>query len=256
MPKLTERPTRAGARIMQALADNNGLAIIWNPENNRGSDWTGTNYPAIRRELGKPKQVTLRKLKAQGWIYNGELSGIFWWLSESGWEALGKLPEGYLIPELQHMDAREIVEILKRRYSSDRGWAFFTELTISTHQTRRLDGFAFRIDTTKNKETPGATFPNAAFLERVAFEIKVDRNDWKNELKEPGKRIPAMEISHLFYFVAPAGVIPDHQIPDECGLLEVTAEKRLVTTIESPYHPSVQPDWGLVAGMLRTLDRV
>jgi hypothetical protein len=234
---------------MQALADNNGLAIIWNPENNRGSDWTGTNYPIIRRELGKPKQVTLRKLKAQGWICNGELSGIFWWLSESGWEELGKLPEGYLVPELQHMDAREIVEILKRRYSSDRGWMFFTELTISTHQTRRLDGFAFRIDT-MNKEPA-----DAPFLERVAFEIKVDRGDWKNELDDPNKRIPAMEISHKFYFVAPAGVIPDHQIPDECGLLEVTAEKRLVTTIESPYHPSVQPDWGLVAGMLRCLEK-
>jgi hypothetical protein len=148
------------------------------------------------------------------------------------------------------MDAREIVEILKRRYSPDRGWMFFTELTISTHQTRRLDGFAFRIDTIKNKEPS-----DAPFLERVAFEIKVDRNDWKNELKEPNKRIPAMEISHKFYFVAPAGVIPDHQIPDECGLLEVTAEKRLVTTIESPYHPSVPPDWGLVAGMLRCIEK-
>lgn len=235
---------------MQALADNNGLAIIWNPENNRGADWTGTNYPAIKRELGKPKQVTLRKLKAQGWICADNDSSIFWTLSESGWEALGKLPEGYLVPELQHMDAREIVEILKRRYSPDRGWMFFTELTISTHQTRRLDGFAFRIDTIKNKEPS-----DAPFLERVAFEIKVDRNDWKHELDDPNKRIPAMEISHKFYFVAPAGVIPDHQIPDECGLLEVTAEKRLVTTIESPYHPSAQPDWGLVASILRSLDR-
>ena len=64
-----------------------------------------------------------------------------------------------------------------------------------------------------------------------------------------------MEISHLFYFVAPAGVIPQDQVPEECGLLEVTAEKRLVTTIDASYHPSIQPDWALVAGMLRCIDK-
>lgn len=251
MTKITERPSRAQARIMQALADNNGLAILWNATTNRGTDWTGTNYPSVKRELGKPKMASVRKMKAQGWIttFDDNEDSIFWHLSEAGWEVLGRIPEGYLVPELQHMSAGDIVEILNRRYSRDRGWAFFTELTLSKYRLRRLDALAFRIDTI-TKKIPA----DAPFLERVAFEIKVDRNDWKHELEEPDKRIPAMEISHLFYFVAPAGVIPQDQVPEDCGLMEVTAEKRIVTTIEASYHPSIPPDWALVASMLRSLD--
>ena len=251
MPKIKERPSRAQARIMQALADNNGLTILWNPKNNRGADWTGTNYPAVKREIGKPKAASVRKMKAQGWIttFDGNEDSIFWTLSEVGWEALGKIPDGYLVPELQHMNASDIVGILKRRYSPERGWAFFTELTVLSFRTHRLDGFAFRIDTIKSEEPA-----QAPFLERVAFEVKVDRSDWKRELGLPDKKTSAMEISHLFYFVAPAGVIPQDQVPEDCGLLEVTAERRLVTTIEADRTMSIPPDWKLVAAMLRTLD--
>ena len=251
MTKVEERPSRAQARYMKALANNNGLAILWNAVTNRGTDWTGTNYPAIKRELGKPKMASIRKMKAQGWIttFDGNDDSIFWNLSEAGWEALGKIPDGYLVPDLQHMSATDIVEILKRRYSRDRGWVFFTELTLSGYRTRRLDGLAFRIDTIENKEPAPAPF-----LDRVAFEIKVDRADWKHELEDPSKRTPALFIAHEFFFVAPAGVIPKDQVPEECGLLEVTAERRLVTTIDSSRTAPDPPTWPLVAAMLRTLD--
>ena len=249
MTKLTENPSRAQARIMQALADNNGLAILWNPATNRGADWTGTNYPAVKRELGKPKVASLRKLKAQGNIttFDGAEDSIFWTLSEAGWEALGKLPEGYLVPELQHMSAADIVEILRRRYSPENGWALMTELHITGYRSRRIDAFAFRVFESEKALSP--------YLHRIAFEIKVDRADWKHELDCPSKRIPAMEIAHEFYFIAPAGVIPHEDVPEGCGLMEVTAEKRLVTTIDADHMAGGSPDWVLVAAMLRSTDQ-
>jgi len=249
MTKIPERPSRAGARIMQALADNNGLAIVWNSTTNRGADWTGTNYPAVKRALGKPKVASLRKLKAQGHIttFDGAEDSIFWTLSEIGWEALGKLPEGYLVPELQHMSAAEIVQILRRRYSPENGWELMTELHIGGYRSRRIDALAFRIFESEIALSP--------YLHRIAFEIKIDRADWKHELEDPTKRIPAMELAHEFYFIAPAGVIPQNDMPEGCGLMEVTAENRIVTAIDAGHMTGGSPDWALVAAMLRSIEK-
>lgn len=60
----------------------------------------------------------------------------------------------------------------------------------------------------------------------IAYEIKVDVQDWKSELAKPEKRGAAMELATQFYFVAPVGMINRHDVPDLCGLLQVEVGPR------------------------------
>lgn len=46
----------------------------------------------------------------------------------------------------------------------------------------------------------------------VAYEIKCSRGDYRNELKNPGKRAYAMSISHLFYFATPKGLLKKDEV--------------------------------------------
>ena len=97
-------------------------------------------------------------------------------------------------------------------------WALFFELRNGTGRKKKslrkkeppryIDAFAINLWPSKNHR-------------RIAYEIKVSRADFLKELKTPEKRAWAIEISHQFYFVAPAGIIKLEEIPAGCGLLEV-----------------------------------
>jgi hypothetical protein len=59
---------------------------------------------------------------------------------------------------------------------------------------------------------------------RIAFEIKVSKGDFMNEIKDPYKRLRGTIFFDEFYFVAPIGIIPRSLLPKECGLMEVNDE--------------------------------
>jgi hypothetical protein len=53
----------------------------------------------------------------------------------------------------------------------------------------------------------------------IAYEIKVSRSDFRNEMKDPTKRAVVMACSSEFYFVVPIGLLDSSEVPPECGLL-------------------------------------
>lgn len=87
----------------------------------------------------------------------------------------------------------------------------------STLNERRIDAFAVRC------------WSGGRGFERIAFEVKVSRADFRSETDE--KRAPAEAVSHLCTYVAPAGVIPAVELPPGWGLIEVyeTAAARPAT---------------------------
>lgn len=101
-------------------------------------------------------------------------------------------------------------------------WALFFELRNGTGRKKKgirkkeppryIDALAINLWPSKNHR-------------RIAYEIKVSRADFLKELKFPEKRAWATEISHQFYFVAPAGIININEVPDGCGLLEVVDDE-------------------------------
>jgi len=88
-----------------------------------------------------------------------------------------------------------------------------------------------------------------------AFEIKVSKSDFINELRNPDKRKFALSISNQFYFATAPNVVTNIDlIPPECGWIEyrsangeITAE----TKKEAPWRDIAAPTWNIVRAMLR-----
>lgn len=99
--------------------------------------------------------------------------------------------------------------------SSATEWAVFFELRNGTgygRQERYLDAFAFNM------------YPSKKFW-RISYEFKVTRSDFLAELSKPEKRDFGLSISNEFYFVCPPGVAKREEIPEGCGLLEVSGKR-------------------------------
>lgn len=63
---------------------------------------------------------------------------------------------------------------------------------------------------------------------RIAYEVKVSRSDFSHEIARPEKRQQALDLSSEFYFACPEGLIREHEVPNECGLVYVGARRPVV----------------------------
>jgi len=82
----------------------------------------------------------------------------------------------------------------------------------------------------------------------VAFEVKVKRSDWLNELKDPTKHQTAKDLAGQLYFVAPPGVIQEGELPPGTGLYEVKPFTNRVKLVKEADRKSPTPvDWELAA---------
>lgn len=137
------------------------------------------------------------------------------------------------------MTSQEIKSLLKKRYEDKRQWIFFEECPVGTgwKGSNYIDFYVL------------AAWPSAN-NKRIAFEIKVSRQDFLNEIKNPVKRRPALFFSNEFYFIVPKGLIDIKELPIECGLMEVENGK-ITTKIASPFRETIRPTWNFVSALLR-----
>lgn len=80
----------------------------------------------------------------------------------------------------------------------------------------------------------------------TAFEVKVDRRDFFNELKNPEKRERAKLIADQFYFLVPMGLVTKDEVPEDCGLIGVTMNGAPCVYRVAPQLDPPQLDWRLV----------
>lgn len=146
-----------------------------------------------------------------------------------------------------------IHEALKKRYCPPE-WIYTKEFSMltgwesSTGLGRFVDGVAFNM------------WPSKGHIV-IAFEIKVSRGDFRNELKDPSKREFAVRTADEFYFVVPKGMVEPEEIPHECGLMEVAedGEVRVRARTPKPHwsfvkkYPNEMPR-GLAAAILRRMN--
>jgi hypothetical protein len=83
------------------------------------------------------------------------------------------------------------------------------------HQSRWIDVAVFE------------TWPSKG-LSRSAFEIKVSRSDFVNELRQPEKHQWCKECFHYFWFVAPKDVIKEEELPTNAGWMYPAGERLCV----------------------------
>ena len=127
------------------------------------------------------------------------------------------------------MTEADIIELLTKRYGAPE-WAFIPMLRVGTGYTARDWYVVEGRPRNRWERTMDAwainCFPSKGLVS-VAFEVKTNRADFLSELRQPWKRIPAMDVSNLFYFVAPVMTALVHEIPTKCGLIEVNDNGKL-----------------------------
>lgn len=144
------------------------------------------------------------------------------------------------------LTSNEILDCLERRWGGH-GFVRVRELRPSVGYR----GDDRRIDLWVLECKPSAGMP------AHAVEVKVSRGDWLRELKQPMKRRAAMAISNYFWIAATTGIVKADELPSDCGLIEIDAERiaeRWYTgdrKVNANYRDKVRCTWGLMASVLR-----
>lgn len=104
---------------------------------------------------------------------------------------------------------RQILELLRIRHQPPE-WATFAEFGagMGSGSSRRIDLFTFNCHESKR-------------WMRVAYEIKVSRSDFNNELADPTKREGAETWANECYFAMPTGLVKADELPEGWGLVEL-----------------------------------
>lgn len=144
------------------------------------------------------------------------------------------------------MTAQFVADVLRRRHGPPE-WATFVEMRNSTGfpgQERRIDVWTMN------------TWPSNGFR-TLAYEIKVVRSDWLSELKNPAKRQDAMALASEFWYIAPAGVIKETEVPDDCGYMTVSENGKCKRIVAAKQRKLDAFPLGFAAMLLRrSLDAV
>lgn len=108
------------------------------------------------------------------------------------------------------------------------------------------NGYACVFEVASGTGSNGGRFADAVVLnlwpsrgmELVGYEIKVSRQDWLNELKQPDKAWPVMRYCDRWFLLATPGVAKVDELPVNWGLIEFNGSK--LTTRKAA--PALTPD--------------
>lgn len=158
------------------------------------------------------------------------------------------------------LSTEEILKALKLKYSSPQ-WATIEELRCGTgfnyketsyNPQRSMDLFVINLYPSKN-------------FHRICFEIKVSRSDFMNEIKKPEKKTTSLSLVNEFYFVTPKGLLKSEEIPEECGLIEVSPRDKKIgvvvpylfkTIVKAPYRENKTIPIQFVASIARRAQKI
>lgn len=259
MRKLLVKPTAAQARLLKALHGDPQLSVL------ETATWRSTRWQhdtgwkkafAAEKLYGNPRASTIRKCILEEWLTKRDLEA---WkseyiLSEWGHEVAEGLDEEDTISRKMGYSARDIIEVLRVRHEFPH-WIVAEEVRLGTGGTyyymqggavpmrgsRRIDLFAM------------STYRGEKFR-RIAYEIKVSRQDFLHELEQPDKRVGAEYFANECYFATPQGLIEPNELPDGWGLVEIGGDfhrmkVRAVKHEAADLHPS------FVSSLCRSLVR-
>jgi hypothetical protein len=122
-------------------------------------------------------------------------------------------------------------------------YATFREIPVESYAVRDEHRSMSRIDCWLISRQLG--YP----LTIYSIEVKVDRKDFKEELRKPQKQRWALMYSNLFYYCAPKGLIKANELPAYAGLLEYE-HGTLTVAIKAPWREPMPPRWTFVASLL------
>lgn len=139
--------------------------------------------------------------------------------------------------------AEELVSLIRAKYpTSKNGYNVNVVLEQVPNGTSRFQDRWIDVAVFKMWQSTGLT--------RSAFEIKVSRSDFLNELKQPEKHKWCLDCFHEFWFVAPKEIIQIEELPEGVGWFYPKGSK-LVTARQAKYNSSPKLDDILLAAFMR-----
>jgi hypothetical protein len=151
-------------------------------------------------------------------------------------------------PKPKGMNASEIKYKLHKMFPAP-DWLAIEELFLPDFD-RYVDFWAMRVSTPSNWNKTWSA--RVDYLKIHAIEIKVTIADFKSEMKQPNKRMPAIAFSNYFSFATPRGLIDPSELPKGAGLIEFRGSKGKF--IKQPQHTHVEsPGWDTVAAIGRSM---
>lgn len=140
------------------------------------------------------------------------------------------------------MNSNTIKNALRLRHKEEDGWLLLAEVRNGTgysgQSERYVDAMAVHLWPSKKHR-------------RIAYEIKVSRADFLKELDQPFKRQWAEEVAHEFWFVTTPGVTKIGEIPEGCGLLQVSENGKLRRIVAAKQRIPRDLDNGEWCAMMR-----
>jgi hypothetical protein len=114
------------------------------------------------------------------------------------------------------------------------------------------NGTGFAKSATRTADALGLSVWPSRGLFFVGVEVKVTRSDWRHELAQPEKAAEIEKYCRQWYIASPRGVVPEAELPETWGLIEVTR-----TTAEIVKAAAVQqttpPDMLFTCAVLRAV---
>lgn len=136
--------------------------------------------------------------------------------------------------------AADLRALLVERYPA-KEWVFLDEVPDASgfNKSRTIDHLAMHRWPSKGHRV-------------VAFEVKVDRGDFKREIEDPTKRAPWEELADECYFVTSFRVARKTEIPEGWGLIQATKKGDMLRQVLVAQQRKPKP-WprGFAAMMIR-----
>lgn len=128
------------------------------------------------------------------------------------------------VPKLR-LDEAAILDLLSAKHGNGK-WFFWRQFRDRTGFAcqRTIDGLAV------------AKYSSDSYRV-IAYEVKVDRQDFLSDVRQPEKRGAFMDQTNQFYYVTPWELVEKNEIPEGCGLIWVTKNgAKLRLQREAPFR--------------------
>lgn len=260
-PKLKVKPTPAQARLIKAMGDNDGMAVVPYERRAEYCDLNGGWYRGqwkVEKSYGKPRVSTVKRCIAEGWLVDPDPESGRWAklyvLSDDGLEVYRSLEDEDLVPKNLGVSTLQIIDALRKRHQRPE-WLFAYEVNLGTgfFSSYNVPGLAEPISFQQRIDAFALNCYASRRFRTVAYEIKLTRADFQREIDHPTKRQAAMLFANYCYFAAPAGLIKPDEVPEPWGLVEVWESLTVRTKVEAKLLQNDKPAWPFVAAFGRAL---
>ncbi len=149
--------------------------------------------------------------------------------------------------DLMRAETKSTTEITEGWVFERLGHVFPPPAFVLLPQVRNQTGFDRRVRTIDALAV--SVFPSRG-LHFIGIEIKVTKYDWRRELANPEKADSIQKYCRHWYVAAPEGVVPEAEVPETWGLIEVKDRSAKIARKAPALEPTV-PDARFVCAVLR-----